>query len=146
MTDLRPEVLYLLGFVEAVKRLVDKFQKRYTINCRLNCDVPMLSLDIQQSVALYRILQEALTNVARHAKATEVVVHIWLENQSLCMEIADDGIGFDQKKQTKSDSYGLVGMRERIFLLDGDLSFTSSVNNGTVIHIQIPYVSAAIEE
>ena len=139
MTDLRPEVLYLLGFIEAVKLYVNKYQERHKINCYFESTIPTLELNTQQSIALYRILQESLTNVAKHAKATSVKIHLYKENQQLIFEIGDNGIGLIENYKNKHDSYGLIGMRERVFLLDGELTILSKPGKGTTIKVEMPY-------
>jgi len=139
MTDLRPEVLYLLGFIEAVKLQVNKFQERHRINCFFDCSVKDLQLDTQQSVALFRIVQESLTNVAKHAQATSVKILFFTENDKLILEISDNGIGMEDNYRSKHDSYGLIGMKERVFLLDGELSISSRSGKGTLIKVEIPY-------
>lgn len=139
MTDLRPEVLYLLGFIEAVKLQVNKFQERHQINCYFESSVTNLELNTQQSVALFRILQESLTNVAKHAKATSVKILFFCEDDKLILEISDNGIGIDDNYKSKHDSYGLIGMKERVFLLDGELSISSREGKGTMIKVLIPY-------
>jgi PAS domain S-box-containing protein len=139
MTDLRPEVLYLLGFIEAVKLHVNQFQERHQINCYFESSVTNLELNTQQSVALFRILQESLTNVAKHAKATSVKILFFNEDDKLILEISDNGIGIDDNYKIKHDSYGLIGMKERVFLLDGELLISKRQGNGTMIKVLIPY-------
>lgn len=139
MTDLRPEVLYLLGFIEAVKLQVNKFQERHQINCYFESSVTNLDLNTQQSVALFRILQESLTNVAKHAKATSVKILFFEEEDRLILEISDNGIGIDENYKSKHDSFGLIGMKERVFLLDGELSISSRHGKGTMIKVLMPY-------
>jgi len=141
MTDLRPEVLYLLGFVEAAKLHTTKFQERHNIICNFNSEIPKLSLNVQQSVALYRIVQEALTNIVKHAKATEVNINVTQKESILTMEISDNGIGIDQNQKTRTDSYGMIGMKERVFLLEGHLTITGKIGKGTTIKLQMPYVN-----
>jgi len=139
MTDLRPEVLHLLGFVEAVKLYAASFQSRHKINCVFENNIPDLELNSQQTVALYRIVQESLSNVARHSKATEVKIFLGQKKGVLMLEISDDGIGLDENKKTKHDSYGLIGMNERAFLLDGELSIKSELNRGVCLKLVMPY-------
>ncbi|HLP05522.1 MAG TPA: PAS domain S-box protein [Paludibacter sp.] len=139
ITDLRPEVLELLGFSEAVKLHMKNFQERYHIECSYINTIRFLNLDSQQSVALFRIIQEALNNVAKHARATRVVVEINRQNRNLLLQISDNGIGFDENQKKNSDSYGLIGMRERVFLLDGELVIFSKPGEGTRIRITMPY-------
>jgi len=90
-------------------------------------------------VALYRVLQEALTNVVRHAKATSVHVQLNVSNNKLIMEIIDNGIGFDKNYKVRQDSYGLIGMKERVFLLEGELTIHGEIGNGTTVRIEMPY-------
>ncbi|MEI7503528.1 MAG: PAS domain S-box protein, partial [Paludibacter sp.] len=139
MTDLRPEVLYLLGFEEAVKLHISKFQERHNIDCQFYTEDFKLELTEQQSVALYRIVQEALTNIVKHAKATKVDIHINLINNVLTLEISDNGIGFDQNHKVKSDSYGMLGMKERVYLLAGELSIVGRPDKGTTVRVVMPY-------
>lgn len=139
MTDLRPEVLYLVGFTEAVKIQVNKFQERHRINCYYDCSVPNLELSMQKSVALFRILQESLTNVVKHANATSVTILLFSENDKLILEIGDNGVGMDLNKRHKHDSFGLIGMKERMFILDGELKISSQPGKGTKIRIEMPF-------
>jgi len=132
-------VLYLLGFIESAKLQTSNFQQRYHVNCDFECSIEKLEVNTQQSVALYRILQEALTNVAKHSKATTVKVKMYLQEEKLILEINDNGIGFDEVTKIKNDSYGLIGMKERVFLLDGELSVSSGNGNGTTIKVEMPY-------
>jgi len=139
MTDLRPEVLFLIGFIEAVKLYVNNFRERHQILCSFENTVTSLELNAQQSVALYRILQESLTNIAKHAKATNVNVHLDLRADKLVMKVNDNGIGFKVSQKNKPNSYGLIGMKERVYLLDGELEITSQPEKGTTIKVEIPY-------
>jgi PAS domain S-box-containing protein len=141
MTDLRPEVLDMVGFVEAAKLHAVNFQKRHNIRCIFKSEVSNLNLSPQQSVALYRILQESLANVARHSKATDVDINLVYQTASFVMEIRDNGIGFNDDQKVKRESYGLIGMKERSFLLDGKLSIESQLGKGTKVKIEMPYIS-----
>jgi signal transduction histidine kinase len=139
MTDLRPEVLYLVGFVEAVKLYVNNYKERHQIACLFENDISSFELNSQQSVALYRILQESLTNIAKHAKATKVRIKLDIEEDKLIMKVTDNGIGFKTSQRNKPNSYGLLGMKERVYLLDGELQISSQPGEGTTIHVEIPY-------
>jgi len=141
MTDLRPEVLDLLGFIETIKQHLNTFQERYKIKCYFDNSNTTLELDSQQSVALFRIIQEALNNVAKHSRATELRVILEQKNNQLSLEIVDNGIGFDENQKKNSDSYGLIGMKERVFLLDGELTITGKKNHGTSIKVVMPYLN-----
>ena len=101
--------------------------------------VPVLKLDSQQSVALYRILQESLTNIAKHAKATRVKINLGMVDEKLVLEIKDNGIGFKTTQKNKPNSYGLLGMKERVYLLEGALIIASQPGEGTTVKVEIPY-------
>lgn len=141
MTDLRPELLEMLGFSDAVKFHAKSFQERLNVKCSYVNKIKNLQLTSQQSVALFRIVQEALNNVAKHSRATEVKIEIHNENDIFILEISDNGIGFVEKEQNDQESYGLIGMKERVFLLDGELTITSHKNKGTYIRIVMPLKS-----
>jgi len=139
MTDLRPEVLYLIGFVEAVKLYINNFKERYQLICLFENNVTELKLNSQQSVALYRIVQESFTNIGKHSKATTVKVFLRLNGSHLILEVMDNGIGFKTSQKKSTNSYGLLGMKERVYLLDGTLQITSEQGQGTTIKVEIPY-------
>jgi PAS domain S-box-containing protein len=141
MTDLRPEVLDMLGFIETVNQHLNSFQERHKMQCKFESHISNLNLTSQQSVALFRIIQEALNNVAKHSKANKVKVNVNQKNGRLALEVVDNGVGFDTNNKKKSDSYGLIGMKERVFLLEGELSITSKVGEGTIVRVEMPYVN-----
>jgi PAS domain S-box-containing protein len=135
MTDLRPEVLNLLGIVDATKLLVRNFSERYQIDCKFttNCEMPELSE--QQSLALYRILQEALNNIARHSGADCACIVMDKQGDLVRVTVSDNGKGFNSDTDIKEDSYGLIGIRERVSLLDGNLDISAETGNGTEIRL-----------
>jgi len=139
MTDLRPEVLDMLGFSETVKQHLNSFQQRNKIECVFENHTSKLNLNSDQSVALFRIVQEALNNVAKHSRASRTKVVLEQLDDKLSLQINDNGIGFEQNANVHTDSYGLIGMRERVFLLDGELIINSSKGKGTSIQILMPY-------
>ena len=140
MTGLRPEVLEMIGFSEAARLHILEFEERYQLKCTFTNSTSNLQLNSQQSLALFRILQEALTNVAKHADATEVTVNLSLQDGRITMKIEDNGKGLDEDLKVKRDSYGLIGMHERVFLLNGELSITGKPGNGTCVLVEIPYL------
>ncbi|MEI8273401.1 MAG: PAS domain S-box protein [Paludibacter sp.] len=140
MTDLRPEVLEILGYVETVTQHLMSYQERTKIVCIFSNNVANLELNTQQSVALYRIVQEALNNTAKYSRATEVNIILNQLDNYLTLEISDNGVGFDMKDPKKRDSYGLMGMKERVVLLKGKLDILSAPNSGTLIKVIIPYL------
>ena len=139
MTGLRPEMIDLLGFIDACKTYVSDFQDRRPIKCKFESEISELNINPQQSVALFRILQEALTNIAKHAKASEVKIRLKNRDDKIMMEISDNGIGFDTDQNFRQDSYGMIGMKERVFLLDGELKITSKIGKGTIVKVIMPY-------
>jgi len=139
MTDLRPEVLYLLGFVESAELQAINFQEIYHIQCEFESLVTKLEINTSQSVALYRILQEALTNVAKHSGATFVKVKIAFQANKLILEIIDNGIGISTDQRDKSDSIGIIGMKERAFLLNARLIISGDSHTGTCVRVEMPY-------
>ena len=139
MTDLRPEILDVLGIKDALKQHLTKFAERNELKCTFEDKSSFFELDAQQSLTLFRILQESLTNIVKHAKASEVRVKLLQANDSLQLTISDNGIGFNSQSAAKMESYGLIGMKERAFLINGNLTVTSKKNAGTTIKIEIPY-------
>ena len=139
MTGLRPEMIDLLGFVDTCKNYISEFQERRHIPCKFESLISELNISPEQSVALYRILQEALTNIAKHAKATEVKIILGNQENKIIMEIVDNGVGFDKDQNFRQDSYGMLGMKERVFLLEGELIITSKLGSGTSVKVIIPY-------
>jgi PAS domain S-box-containing protein len=135
MTDLRPEVLDLLGFIETVNQHLKGFEERTKIECNFFNNPVNLDLTNEQSVALFRIVQESLNNTAKHALATKVNVLLNKDADGLILEINDNGVGFDIKDKKKIDSYGLMGIKERVFLLGGELIINSTKNVGTSIKV-----------
>ncbi len=134
---LRPKVLDDLGIIDAVDWYMAEFEKRSGIAAIFkHKTVPPLNSML--STALYRIVQEALTNVARHAHATHVDVNIKMVEALLVLSIMDNGCGFDPKKAMKSEGLGIAGMRERAILAGGTLDIQSRTGEGTRIVFSVP--------
>ena len=136
-TDLRPGVLDDLGLLAAIEWAVDEFQVRTGIQSYVSLPDAELVLDAESSTALFRILQEALTNVARHARATRVTVRLAQADRGLSLEVQDNGDGIPEV-QLASRSLGVLGMRERAILLGGEFSIGSTPKNGTTVTVRIP--------
>lgn len=136
--NLRPVALDI-GIVSAIEWLCKDFTEHTGIPCLLHTSGERVELDEARVTALFRIVQESLTNVARHAEARKVEVRQSLENGNLYLEVADDGKGFNQGGQAmKQKSYGLLGMRERALSLGGEVRISSAVGEGTLISVRIP--------
>jgi signal transduction histidine kinase len=138
MTDLRPAMLDFLGFIEAGRQHVMSFGERNQIECNFVNDLSDLRIDMRQSVALFRILQESLNNIARHAQATEVSIHIGSYEKIMFLEISDNGKGFDMNQMRRMDSYGILGMMERALLLEGVCNIQSIPGGGTRVRVEMP--------
>jgi PAS domain S-box-containing protein len=136
--ELRPGVLDKLGLSMALQYEVDRFQERTDIACRLMVPDEMLPLRLEAATAFFRIFQEALTNVARHAKATAVEAELQPEADGCRLEIRDNGQGMAEVDLTDVKSLGLLGMQERAALLGGGVSFAPRPGGGTVVTVRIP--------
>ena len=135
-TTLRPTVLDL-GIGSALEWLVDEFRKHSGLDCSLTLALDEDGPDEQQAIALFRIVQESLTNIARHAEATETTVTLACSAQLCALRIIDDGRGFDTT-QLKPHAFGLLGIRERVLSLDGQVSMVSSPGGPTCIEVILP--------
>jgi signal transduction histidine kinase len=134
---LRPGVLDDLGLVDALEWYTTDFERRTEIACVFDHEnVPRLNETV--STAAYRIAQEALTNVARHADAGQVKVSLRSDNGFLMLAVADDGQGFDAQDLTESEGLGVAGMRERASLVGGELEVHSEPNKGTNVYLKVP--------
>ena len=139
INGLRPEQLDLLGFVAAVEVHLCNFEQTHHIKCSFENAVLDLNIHSDLALALFRILQESLNNILKHAMATIVKVQLTNVSGKLVMKIEDNGTGFDVNKKGRPDSYGLIGMKERIKLLGGNLVITSKLGEGTTVKIEISY-------
>jgi PAS domain S-box-containing protein len=137
-TDLRPRALDEGGLFFALQTLQKEFSQRHGVHCELIADEEQLILDDEHSTAIFRIIQESLTNVARHAKANHVAIHFERDKHSLSFSIQDDGRGIEEGAMNKTRSFGLVGMRERIKAMKGEFRVQSEVGKGTKIEINLP--------
>lgn len=139
-SNLRPAALNL-GLVPALEWLVEDFGQRTEIAYELNLSGKDIKLDDMRATAAFRIVQESLTNVARHSGASEVVVSLRRTPRALRLEVADNGRGFEPVAAMRGHSFGLLGIRERVQALGGALRITSSPGKGTVVSIRIPHPS-----
>jgi signal transduction histidine kinase len=137
INDLRPNVLDL-GLTAAVDWQIAEFQRRTGLSCELVSHNNDLHVSDRCATTLFRILQESLTNVSRHARATKVRVELAVDPESISMTISDNGIGLTTAGAPKPGSFGLVGIEERVRILGGKCIITGSPHAGTTIHVSIP--------
>ena len=137
--DLRPMAIDDLGLVATLKRYLEDFREKH----------PHLKVEFVHSgaplherkdldIALFRIIQEALSNIVKHSQATEAFINVEINPERINVIVRDNGRGFDQKKVQSSSGYGLLGMRERIELLDGTMDIRSAPGEGTEIKVSVP--------
>jgi len=136
--ELRPRLLDDLGLFPAIEWLSQDFEKRTKIRCRLRVDREDVSLSPDLATAIFRISQEALTNVARHANATRVNIHFKMEDGALVLLIKDNGKGIKEERVWDPSSLGIMGMRERVRRFKGDLSIFGSPQRGTTLKAIFP--------
>jgi signal transduction histidine kinase len=139
--ELRPAMLDHLGLESAFRALLTTFQRQTGVSTELVADPHVASLDERRGEVLFRVAQEALNNVQKHASATEVKVEFMSTADSVSMKISDNGRAFDVAKQARAKPngrLGLVGMQERIRLVNGSLSIVSAPSRGTCISVKIP--------
>lgn len=137
-SELRPSVLDDLGLVAAIEWQAQQFQARTGIVCYCDCSLEKVELTEAQSTAVFRILQEALTNVLRHAQATRVDIKISKENDVLALSISDNGKGIPEGETSDQQSLGILGMRERAHLIRGEIDIKGVDGKGTVVIVRVP--------
>ena len=137
-TELRPGILDDLGLVAALEWAAEEFQARTGTRCRLDLPGDDIEIDQECATAMFRIFQETLTNVARHANASEVGVRLAKENGHLTLEVHDNGRGIGKEQLAGGRSLGLLGMRERAALLGGELVILGAPEKGTTVRVRIP--------
>ena len=133
---LRPGILDQ-GVVAALQWETAEFTRRSGLQCRFTCSRAAIDMPKAQSLALYRICQEALTNVAKHAAARSVEVHLFRDTDAITLEITDDGRGFDPAA-IEGGRFGVVGMRERAKAYGGWVDINSAVSRGTTVMVSMP--------
>ena len=137
-TELRPGILDDLGLVAALEWQAHEFQKRTGVHCTVTSDLKEAILDEDLNTAFFRIFQETLTNVIRHANATKVTIHLKKQRGQLILEIKDNGRGISEAEISNTRSIGLLGMRERAALLGGKITVSGVSGKGTTVLVKIP--------
>ena len=137
-SELRPGALDDLGLLAALESEAALFEERTGIECELSLEVSDLELLKATEAAIYRILQEAMTNVARHADATRVEIRMRMREGSLVLEVRDDGRGISEEQVQSRGSLGLIGIRERTGILGGSVHIEGFPGRGTIVSVRIP--------
>ena len=145
-SDLRPDVLDVLGICEAIEWQAREFEKRTGIRTILKFSPEHIPLDSERATAVFRLFQETLTNVARHAEATEVRTQLSWIDSVLTLEVRDNGKGISKSQIQNSKSLGLLGMRERAFNFGGELTLEGFPGKGTRVSLQLPVKEPAYSD
>ena len=145
--DLRPSMLDNLGLSSALQNYCAEYGRVTGLDCEALVDAEADNAGPMQAIAVFRIVQESLNNIAKYAKASSVIVQLSREDDVLSLEIIDDGVGIDDDAVSKPKSHGLLGMRERALLLGGTLQVKRGINNrGTRVLAFIPVGDAALSQ
>lgn len=145
--DLRPMVLDDLGLAPAIKRYLSNYKEQYGLQVEFLFFGQQTRLDSSVEVAIFRIVQEMVSNIHKHACAKNSVVKIEMLNNRINIQVRDDGKGFNMNKvmsNKEREGYGLIGMRERVQLLNGDINIVSAPGKGTSISISVPLDNDAV--
>ena len=134
--DLRPLILDDLGLAAAAEWLVQNFAQRTGVKCELAM-ASDLELGEPHATSVFRVLQESLTNIAKHAQATQVEVTLGREDSHMVLTVQDNGVGFDPQAPRKTSSFGLLGVRERAALLGGEVKIESAPGKGTRVELRL---------
>lgn len=137
-SELRPGLLYAIGLIAAVEWQVKEFQNRTGILCKLKMPSKDVAPDEERSIAVFRIFQEILTNIARHADATRVDITLEERGTDLILKAQDNGRGIKASEFSNPKSLGLLGMRERALLLGGEVNIRGAQGKGTTVTVRIP--------
>ena len=139
-SELRPSILDDLGLAAAVEWQTQQFQTRTGIKCHYDCSVDSIDLDPERTTAVFRIFQEALTNVLRHAQASTVDVSLDRDDTDFFLEVRDNGRGIRDSEKTGLSSLGLLGMRERANLIGAMVEINGVEGKGTTVRLRVPLV------
>jgi two-component system, NarL family, sensor histidine kinase UhpB len=138
-SELRPAMLDDIGLVHAVEWYISEFEKRTGINCVINLNEVQFT-NKKKNLVMYRILQEALTNVARHSDASKVNINLYRTVDSIILEVFDNGKGIEKEKINSYKSLGFIGIRERLKQHNGSLDIQSKFNKETRLTVAIPFI------
>jgi signal transduction histidine kinase len=137
-SDLRPGVLDDIGLAAAIEWAAKDFQKRSGIRCAATVDPENMSVDRMRSTALFRIFQESLTNIMRHAQASHVAVSLSEKDDAIVLSVTDNGKGIGVDELASPYAFGLIGMRERVQFLHGTIRIWGLPDSGTTVRVTLP--------
>ncbi len=138
--ELRPSVLDDLGLISAIDWLKEQYNRRTNINFDIDLPTEEVNINDKHATAIFRITQEALTNIMRHAKAQNVIIKMKLDNSKLLLQVKDDGSGINKQNGDKSiKTFGVFGMKERANNLGGELIIKNNSKKGTTVELILPY-------
>lgn len=143
-SELRPSLLDDLGLFPALEYQANEFSKRYNILCSIDISIDEPEFKKDYDIAIFRIFQETLNNIAKHAKASEINVEVKTEKGRFNLTVVDNGKGFDTNDQRKRRSFGILGMTERAMMMSGSLHVKSSPGKGTTLRLSIPVASSIL--
>ena len=136
-TALRPAALDL-GILAGLEWLVEEFKKRSVVRCTVSVAGGDIALGEDRTIVLFRIVQESLTNVSRHASAHNVEILLDHDAERIRLDVQDDGVGFDVNAARRKKTFGLLGIQERVIMLRGELSIVSAPGRGTRVSVSMP--------
>lgn len=136
-SSLRPPLLDDFGLIAAVQWAAEDFQRKTSVICKVESNRMSLKAGDAVESAIFRVVQESLLNIERHAQASNVKIMLWLSSHQLDVLIQDDGIGMSSASQRKSGCYGLASMHERIYILGGTISIENVKPSGMAIHVSV---------
>jgi len=142
---LSPLVLQELGLVAAIRKEAKDLSKSTGVKTRVELPDDLGRFGPEAETAIYRVVQEALHNVAKHAQAKNVAVQVGREQNNIKLLVEDDGIGFVQKGVSRGRSFGLAGMKERIAALGGTVRVRTGKGRGTRIEVTVPDAAAVVQ-
>jgi len=137
-TELRPGILDDIGLTAALDWQSNEFEKRTGIHCKFATELNEIPIEKNLATGVFRVYQEALTNITRHANATLVETSFGMVDDNIVLQVHDNGAGFDSEKVKQKNSLGLIGMKERAIMFDGELNINSEEGRGTTITLQVP--------
>ncbi len=138
ITELRPALIDKHSLQSAIEWQLEEFQKITEIKCDIDIDIEVVQLDKEKEIYIYRVIQEILANIIRHAQATRVTFSLKENDGQLVISVIDNGIGIHEKQISHPKSFGIIGIMERISFLEGLFSITGIPNKGTTVRVSVP--------